>query len=906
MHSYPMESIKRRTFGATSGALVMALTLSITPIDGKSPTALASQVLAVITNPILRTDQGATFTAQIRCIGRINHPPFGVNLKVQTDEGLVYVPWFTPSWDQSEYAADSSYNQQGFRDFEISWVLDRQNLSDMGVPGFQINRLLSSKEWRVSASTTSCDNTDLTGDGPWQVYNQYHSSQERTFDGPRVMFGAKSLAVRQGTYPEELVTMTHTFHGGTKSLREGEDSLFSVEPVCTVRDNDDEILTNTEIAQLESGASREIRCEGGTLKSSEAWRADSFVGGERWGAGRLHIIGESQWTLAADHFSNFKDDLGFTYSEVPLVLPAGASDAVYVLSEPGEGEPEIESESRMHIGALVGSSGKSLSTEFSCYVNRGSAVATSPTARIAVGAGMTGTGSYGDAELVRFSFNEEDARCDFTFSERVGSPIRSLLIEDANNVLALHGTASDTISRITFPDTEADPDSEYRPAPQQDFTFAANLQLQKLVTDSEGQVWGVSQAAGEIKIWKLTLVPPALSNSQPGPIFSEASSSVHGFTAADNGEEEVQEAEPPVGTVNAEAWLQFQDDNELLVGFEARGNILTVSTRDDYSWSYFTSVRSFDSTDRSKVTAQMQSNPGEDCVEFFGFEESCGGYLLGVDAVNGVAMLSDRGDLGRSGPSTSSPLRQLDDRWALFGSNSSNRGTLSNDGRHAWLFNSDDATFERVALELPQNLIPTEGSNDSSSVATYFGPIIDRVQTDVRIGSELVLRGQGLGTISSLKIGEVTQTLTSKSDTELKFTIDASTKLGLNDIVLVSSFGTLTLQSHLRILSAKSREDLTKSVKSPLIGTTKILSKSDTKNLRWFKLKLNGSGVKRILCTALVDRNASQRQQQAAMALARTTCSQASSFLETPNVGVRVRTTSTPKMPGRVMISFKG
>jgi len=895
-----MGLIRIRTSKAIAGALALGLASSILPFDGGPDRASANQIYAVITNPVFSSTDVSTFTAEIRCVGRINHPPFGVNLEIQTDQGTVYVPWFTPNWVLSEYAPDSTYNQQGFRDFEISWELSRQKMSALGLNEFQIDRVLYAKEWRVSASTTSCDNTDLTGVAPAQVYNQYLSSQGSPLDGPRVEFGAKSLSIRQGTFPSGLESITHTFSSGSKSLREGEESLFSAEPTCSVRDNEDKILTNIEIAQLESGESREIRCEGGTLKTSEAWRSDSFVGNTLWGAGRLHITGDSQWALAADHFSNFKDDMSFLDSKVPLVLPAGAKDAVYVLSEHGEGPPNRQELSSMQIGALVGSNGKSVSTDF-CSVNHGSAIATSPTSRIAVGAGMTGTGNYGDAELVRFSFDENSAQCDYVYSERVPSPIRSLVIEDADNVLALHGTASDTISRITFPDIVANPDAEFEPAPQQDFAFDSDLGLQAIVTDSTGELWGISQAEGDITIWQLTLVPPVLSLLQPDPIFNDVSWSFHGFSNEDDNE---QEQEIPVGTVIAEEWVTFEDDDELLVGFETRGNILTVSTYDPGSWSYFTSVRSFAVTDKSEV-AVMRSIPNDDCDEFFGFEGSCGGYLLGVDARNGVAMLGDYGDLGRTGPSTSGALRQLSESWKLFGSSSANRGTLSNDGEHAWLFSSYDATFERVGLTLPERLNITEDTRLNSGATAFVGPMVEPIQSPVRVGSEIVLRGQRLGTVSSLKIGEVPQTLTSKSETELRFKIDADTKLGVSDIVLVSSFGSMTLQSAIRIVGAGNQDPLATSVTNPLIGTTKMLSRSSVNNQRWFKANLEDSDVGRILCTALVRANATEQQKRRAKTLARTTCSQAAAFLDGPKVSIRVRETTTAKMPGRVMIGFR-
>jgi hypothetical protein len=875
-----MSSLKSKVLAC----LTMAGLLS-TPISGFSARDVAAasepQPLATVTSLGLNRADGMTFSATMVCRTTVDFSPF-VILEIVDEFGVTgRIPWLPPFIARE--------NTETLRVLYPTFSLTNSNMSE-DVKA----RLLRSKSWTVTIEYSSCSFEDT-----FTEQNMY-STVAREFDGPRVEFGAKSLSIRQGTAPSELESMTHTFSGGLRSLREGGESLFSVEPICSVIDNEGEVLSNADIAQLESGDSREISCAGGALKESEAWRANSFAGSARSGAGRLHILGEGQWALAADHFSSFGDEARFSSAKVPLVLPAGANDAVYVLSEHGEGPPNRQELSSMQIGALVGSNGKSLSADF-CSVNHGSAIATSPTSRIAVGAGMSGTGSYGDAELVRFSFDENSAQCDYVYSDRVPSPIRSLVMEDADNVLALHGTTSDTISRITFPDIVADPDAEFEPAPQQDFAFASNLRLQAIVTDSRGKLWGVSQLAGDITIWELTLVPPVLSDLQTDPIFNDASWSNHSFTIQDD---DAQEQEPPVGTVTAEEWLTFDADAELLVGFEARGNILTVSTWDNYSWSYFTSVRSFDSRNKS-VVAQMQSNPGDDCDDFFGIEDSCGGYLLGVDERNGAAILGDYGDLGRTGPSASQAVTQLSEAWTFFGSDYANRGTLSNDGQHAWLFNSDDAKFERVALTIPGSSAITEDTGLNPGAAAFAGPMIPAIQSPMRIGSEVVLRGNRLGTISSLKIGEVTQTLTSRSDTELRFTIAASTKPGLNDIVLVSSFGTMRLQSHIHIEAANASTALGGDQKSPLMGTTKMLSRSAANNQRWFAANLPDSNVPRILCTALVRVNATAQQKRNARTLARTTCAQAAEFLDSPRISVRVRETRTQRMPGRVMIGFR-
>jgi hypothetical protein len=108
----------------------------------------------------------------------------------------------------------------------------------------------------------------------------------------------------------------------------------------------------------------------------------------------------------------------------------------------------------------------------------------------------------------------------------------------------------------------------------------------------------------------------------------------------------------------------------------------------------------------------------------------------------------------------------------------------------------------------------------------------------------------------------------------------------------------LRLQAHIKIVES--------AVKGKFIGTTKMLSKTMTNNQGWFRTNLTNSGIKNVVCTALVKKNATAQVKRKARVMAAATCSSAADFLEQAQVRVQTRETSKPSMPGRLMITFRG
>lgn len=191
-----------------------------------------------------------------------------------------------------------------------------------------------------------------------------------------------------------------------------------------------------------------------------------------------------------------------------------------------------------------------------------------------------------------------------------------------------------------------------------------------------------------------------------------------------------------------------------------------------------------------------------------------------------------------------------------------------------------------------------------AGASAYSGPTLDANQPKGVIGSELVLTGQKLNSVTSIRIGGVLQVITAATERSLRFTVSAGTRLGSNDIVLVSSFGTITLQSAIQIESPST--SVASATKSALIGKTRLLSKNQTVNQSWFAANLKDSGIVRIVCTVLVSRNATQHQRVQARKQASRVCAQAAGHLETASVWFQTRETTRSRMPGRALITFRG
>lgn len=192
--------------------------------------------------------------------------------------------------------------------------------------------------------------------------------------------------------------------------------------------------------------------------------------------------------------------------------------------------------------------------------------------------------------------------------------------------------------------------------------------------------------------------------------------------------------------------------------------------------------------------------------------------------------------------------------------------------------------------------------------AVYLGPTLELVLSQAIVGTDLVINGAKLGSVVSVKIGEVAQLVSSVTPNSIKITINLQTNPGLRDIELISDFGKLTVKDAILIAlpasSASPQAPGTEPV-HPLVGRSRVLSKDRSINRDWFGLNLQDSGISGVVCTALVGSDVTTHQRIKAKKLADEMCQQASDFLEAPIVWVQTKTSGSRDLRGRVLVTFK-
>lgn len=93
-------------------------------------------------------------------------------------------------------------------------------------------------------------------------------------------------------------------------------------------------------------------------------------------------------------------------------------------------------------------------------------------------------------------------------------------------------------------------------------------------------------------------------------------------------------------------------------------------------------------------------------------------------------------------------------------------------------------------------------SVSTSAAVDYLGPVIRSPQLTVVAGSDLVLTGSKLGSVSKVSIAGTSLDILSLSDTQIRVSIPADFPSGTYDLVIESNFGKLTVQSALVVMSA--------------------------------------------------------------------------------------------------------
>lgn len=192
--------------------------------------------------------------------------------------------------------------------------------------------------------------------------------------------------------------------------------------------------------------------------------------------------------------------------------------------------------------------------------------------------------------------------------------------------------------------------------------------------------------------------------------------------------------------------------------------------------------------------------------------------------------------------------------------------------------------------------------------AVYEGPTLDLVLAQAVVGTDLVINGTKLGSVVSVKFGEVTQLVSSVTATSIRITINLQTIPGLRDIELISDFGKLTVKDAIVIaVPASSESPQAPGIEPahPLVGRSRVLSKNLSINREWFGLNLSDSRISRIVCTALVGSDLTNHQRIKARKLAGEMCRQASYFMEAPIVWAQTKVSGSKALHDRFLVTFK-
>lgn len=194
----------------------------------------------------------------------------------------------------------------------------------------------------------------------------------------------------------------------------------------------------------------------------------------------------------------------------------------------------------------------------------------------------------------------------------------------------------------------------------------------------------------------------------------------------------------------------------------------------------------------------------------------------------------------------------------------------------------------------------------SAPAPVYSGPVLEAVTDAIAQGSKHTIKGSRLESVVEVSIGGVKQQIVSVTATAIEIAVSTSTPVGVQDIVLVSSFGTLTSQASIEIgkseTTSTTETDLSQ---SPLVGKTRMLSKNDAVNNSWFEANIEGSGLTRIVCTVTVGSDATLHQRVQARKLAKMHCVVVADMLNSPSIWFQTKSTES-RFVGRVFMTFKG
>jgi hypothetical protein len=173
----------------------------------------------------------------------------------------------------------------------------------------------------------------------------------------------------------------------------------------------------------------------------------------------------------------------------------------------------------------------------------------------------------------------------------------------------------------------------------------------------------------------------------------------------------------------------------------------------------------------------------------------------------------------------------------------------------------------------------------------------------VSVGALVQISGSRFATITKIMVGDVPHEILSLSAGRLSFEISQSMVAGTYDLKLFSSFGSLTVMNHITLVF---QEPLISRANSPLIGITALLPKDRKAQEAWMLNSLPGSGLNKIVCTAIVTSDMTAHQRIQFRKLAKAACEEAAELLPGASVWHQSKFTTHTRFARKVALTFKG
>ena len=209
-------------------------------------------------------------------------------------------------------------------------------------------------------------------------------------------------------------------------------------------------------------------------------------------------------------------------------------------------------------------------------------------------------------------------------------------------------------------------------------------------------------------------------------------------------------------------------------------------------------------------------------------------------------------------------------------------------------------------------VVVSNPGGSGTSGPSYAGPTLALSKAEGVSGTKFELSGTKLGIVTKVLIADLEIEIISQSDGQLSLMLPVTLEAGTYDLILVSSFGSLSVIDAVRVRKASVESSLP-DLSKLMVGKTKSLpnfvtgQKSlSTKQSAWLKDNLEGSGLTKIVCTGVIMESMTMAQKIQVRKLAKATCVEAAKYLANPSIWYQSKLTTKAAYIRKVMVTFKG